>query len=152
MLKTSFRKSCFSYVRAAFIALLGVHGGLLSSWAHAQTASTANPSGAQSNTATHDTSVQTITLGADASFEFAGSSRKVLGSKELMALGNLIANAVANSSNIDRLHVLGYSGPMGVSQVNERLVRERAQTVYEDRKENGLQMTSIGRKLGDPML
>ncbi|WP_090142916.1 OmpA family protein [Limnohabitans sp. DM1] len=88
-------------------------------------------------------SVQTITLGADALFDFAGSDRKALGPQGRVALDNLIANVMSNYNSVERIHVLGYADPIGESAVNNRLAKERAQTVRDYLKENGLQTTFI---------
>lgn len=88
-------------------------------------------------------SLQTITLGADALFEFAGSNRKALGDKGSSALDKLILDVKASYSSIERIHVVGYADPIGTVQFNERLAKERAQTVSEYLKENGFQTTAI---------
>lgn len=86
---------------------------------------------------------QTITLGADALFDFASSDRKALGAQGRMALNNLIANAKANYSSIQYMDVTGHADPIGTAQQNERLSLERAQTVRDYLQENGLQSTRI---------
>ena len=88
-------------------------------------------------------SVQTISLGADALFEFAASDRKALGAQGRMALDTLIANVRANYSSINHIDVFGHADPIGTAQQNERLSNERAQTVRDYLQENGLQSTRI---------
>ncbi len=87
--------------------------------------------------------VQTITLSADALFEFAASDRNALGAQGRMALDNLIANVKANYSSIKHLNVFGHADPIGTAQLNERLSSERAKTVRDYLQENGLQSTLI---------
>ncbi|WP_158272890.1 OmpA family protein [Limnohabitans sp. T6-5] len=94
-------------------------------------------------TAPASVSVQNITWGADALFEFAGYDRKALGAQGRIALDNLIANVKANYSSIEHIHVLGYADPIGEEQVNDRLAGDRAETVREYLKENGLHTTRI---------
>lgn len=87
--------------------------------------------------------VQTITLGADALFDFAASDRKALGAQGRIALDNLIANVKSNYSSINQMDVFGHADPIGTAQQNERLSNERAQTVRDYLQENGLQSTRI---------
>jgi OOP family OmpA-OmpF porin len=87
--------------------------------------------------------VQTITLAADALFDFAGSDRKALGVQGRVALDNLIANVQANYTSINQLDVLGHTDPIGSDQQNDRLSIERAQTVKSYLQQNGLQSTRI---------
>ncbi len=90
-----------------------------------------------------NTSIQTISLGADALFDFAGSDRKALGPQGFLALDNLISNVMSNYSRVERIHVLGYADPIGESELNIRLSKDRAQTVRDYLKEHGLQTTFI---------
>lgn len=99
--------------------------------------------------------VQTLTLGADALFDFASSDRKALGAQGRVALDNLIANVKSNYNRIDRIHVMGHADPIGSEQLNDRLSNERAQTVRDYLQENGLsstRITSEGRGSSAPLV
>lgn len=87
--------------------------------------------------------VQTMSLGADALFDFAGSGRKALGVQGRVVLDNLMNNVRANYSIVNHVRVIGYADPIGSEQQNERLSFERAQTVKEYLQENGLQSSRI---------
>lgn len=87
--------------------------------------------------------VQTITLAADALFDFAGSDRKALGVQGRVVLDNLIANVRANYTNVDHMDVIGHADPIGSEVQNDRLSYERAQTVRDYLQVNGMQSTRI---------
>jgi outer membrane protein OmpA-like peptidoglycan-associated protein len=102
----------------------------------------------QVNTAAQDAkpanvSGQTISLGADALFDFAGSYLKALGSQGRVALNKFITKVMSKYSSFQRINVLVSADTIGKFSVNNRLPKDRAQTVRDYLKENGLQTTFI---------
>lgn len=70
-------------------------------------------------------------LQADTLFAFARSDRAGMTSAGFSSIDQLMAVLRRDYSRIDRLHVVGHADPLGDDAINERLARERANTVRQ---------------------
>ena len=99
--------------------------------------------------------IETLELGADALFAFAGSARKDLNPAGLRSLENLVAQINKEYVDIEQIHIIGHTDRIGSAASNYTLSLARANTVAQYLVENGIArnvITTEGRGLTQPVV
>ena len=99
--------------------------------------------------------IETLELGADALFAFAGSARKDLNAAGVRSLDNLVAKINTDYVDIEQIHIIGHTDRIGSAASNHTLSLARANTVADYLVENGISRRLIsteGRGLTQPVV
>lgn len=99
--------------------------------------------------------IETLELGADALFAFAGSARKDLNPAGVRSLDNLIAKINTDYVDVEQIHIIGHTDRIGSAASNYTLSLARANTVAQYLIDNGLArnvITTEGRGLTQPVV
>lgn len=99
--------------------------------------------------------METLELGADALFAFAGSARKDLNAAGVRSLDNLVAKINTDYVDIKRIHIIGHTDRIGSAASNHMLSLARANTVAHYLIDNGIArnvITTEGRGLTQPVV
>ena len=99
--------------------------------------------------------IETLELGADALFAFAGSARKDVNAAGVRSLDNLVAKINSEYVDVEQIHIIGHTDRIGSAASNYTLSLARANTVADYLVDNGIARRLIsteGRGLTQPVV